>query len=98
MAYAAPPELGELSRKVFYKHYAPLALQNLGIRQQYPNCARTITTPVEACTWQNGGETKMLGSDLPIGAKVSTPWAQKNNVVFLRLTRYFFKMQPLSDI
>jgi hypothetical protein len=48
MAYAAPPELGELSRNVFYKHYAPLALQNLGIRQQYQNCARTITTPVEA--------------------------------------------------
>jgi hypothetical protein len=28
-------ELGELLRNVFYKHYAPLALQNLGIRQQY---------------------------------------------------------------
>jgi hypothetical protein len=34
--YVAPPELGELLRNVFYKHYAPLALQNLGIRQQYP--------------------------------------------------------------
>jgi hypothetical protein len=30
--YDAPPELGELLRNVFYKHYAPLALQNLGIR------------------------------------------------------------------
>jgi hypothetical protein len=35
MADVAPPELGELLRNVFYKHYAPLALQNLGIRQQY---------------------------------------------------------------
>jgi hypothetical protein len=35
MADAAPPELGELLRNVFYKHYAPLALQNQGIRQQY---------------------------------------------------------------
>jgi hypothetical protein len=35
MADVAPPELGKLSRNVFYKHYAPLALQNLGIRQQY---------------------------------------------------------------
>jgi hypothetical protein len=35
LADVAPPELGKLSRNVFYKHYAPLALQNLGIRQQY---------------------------------------------------------------
>jgi len=35
MADAAPPELGELLRNVFYKHSAPLALQNQGIRQQY---------------------------------------------------------------
>jgi hypothetical protein len=42
MADVAPPELGELLRNVFYKHYAPLALQNLGIRQQYQNCARTL--------------------------------------------------------
>ena len=37
MADAAPPELGELLRNVFYKHYAPLALQNLAILQQYQN-------------------------------------------------------------
>jgi hypothetical protein len=42
MADVAPPELGELLRNVFYKYYAPLALQNLGIRQQYQNCARTL--------------------------------------------------------
>ena len=35
MADVAPPELGELLRSVFYKHYAPPALQNQGIRQQY---------------------------------------------------------------
>jgi len=35
MADVAPPELGKLLRNAFYKHYAPLALQNLGIRQQY---------------------------------------------------------------
>jgi hypothetical protein len=35
MVDVAPPELGELLRNVFYKHSAPLALQNLGIRQQY---------------------------------------------------------------
>jgi len=35
LADAAPPELGELLRNVFYKHSAPLALQNQGIRQQY---------------------------------------------------------------
>jgi len=35
MADVAPPELGELLRNAFYKHYAPPALQNLGIRQQY---------------------------------------------------------------
>jgi len=29
------PELGKLLRNVFYKHYAPPALQNLGFRQQY---------------------------------------------------------------
>jgi hypothetical protein len=34
MPYAAPP-LGELLCDVFYKHYAPLALQNQGIRQPY---------------------------------------------------------------
>jgi hypothetical protein len=34
-ADVAPPELGKLLRTVFYKHYAPLALQNLGNRQQY---------------------------------------------------------------
>ena len=33
--YVAPPELGKLLRNVFYKHSAPLALQNPGIRQQY---------------------------------------------------------------
>jgi len=33
MQYSAPPELGELLRNVFYKHYAPLALQNQVIRQ-----------------------------------------------------------------
>jgi hypothetical protein len=32
MADVAPPELGKLLRN-FYKHYAPLALQNLGNRQ-----------------------------------------------------------------
>jgi hypothetical protein len=40
MPYVAPPELGELLRNVFYKHYAPLALQNLGIRQHYQSCGR----------------------------------------------------------
>jgi tricorn protease-like protein len=35
MADVTPTELGELLRNVFYKHIAPLALQNLGIRQQY---------------------------------------------------------------
>jgi hypothetical protein len=38
MADVAPPELGDLLRNVFYKYYAPLALQNLGIRQQYQSC------------------------------------------------------------
>jgi len=42
MADVAPPELGKLLHNVFYKHYAPLALQNLRIRQQYQNCARTV--------------------------------------------------------
>ena len=32
MADAAPTELGELLRNVFYKHYAPLALHNQGRR------------------------------------------------------------------
>jgi hypothetical protein len=41
MADVAHPDLGKLLRNVFYKHYAPLALKNLGIRQQYQNCART---------------------------------------------------------
>ena len=36
MPYVAPPELEELLCNVFYKHSAPLALQNQGIRQQYP--------------------------------------------------------------
>jgi hypothetical protein len=35
VADVAPPKLGELLRNVFYKHYAPLALQNRGIHQQY---------------------------------------------------------------
>ena len=35
MADVAPPELGKLLPNVFYKHYAPPALQNMGIRQQY---------------------------------------------------------------
>ena len=35
MADVAPPELGKLLRNVFYKHYAPPALQNMGICQQY---------------------------------------------------------------
>ena len=35
LPYAAP-ELGKLSCNVFYKNTAPLALQNWGIRQQYP--------------------------------------------------------------
>ena len=34
-ADVAPPELGKLLRNVFYKHYAPPALQNQGIRHQY---------------------------------------------------------------
>src|SRR5215510_2456742 len=37
MADAAPPELGELLCNVFYKHSAPLALQNQGIHLM---CAR----------------------------------------------------------
>jgi len=37
MADVAPPELGKLLHNVFYKHYAPLALQNLRIRRQYQN-------------------------------------------------------------
>ena len=37
----APPELGELLPNVFYKHYAPPALQNLGIRQRYPKPPRS---------------------------------------------------------
>ena len=40
MADAAPPELGELLRNVFYKHSAPLALQNQGVRQRYPERRR----------------------------------------------------------
>ena len=43
MADVVPPELGELLRNMFYKHYAPLALQNLRIRQQYKDCARTVS-------------------------------------------------------
>jgi hypothetical protein len=35
MEDAAPPELGALLRNIFYKHSAPLALQNQGVRQQY---------------------------------------------------------------
>jgi hypothetical protein len=35
MADVALPELGELLRNMVYKHYAPLALQNLGVSQQY---------------------------------------------------------------
>ena len=42
MADVAPPELGKLLRNVFYKHSAPLALQNLGSRQQYLHCFRAI--------------------------------------------------------
>ena len=42
MPYAAPPELGELLCNVFYKHYAPLALQNQVVRQQYQTLERTI--------------------------------------------------------
>jgi hypothetical protein len=41
MADVAPTELGELLRNVFYKHYAPLALQNRGIRQQHQLPDRT---------------------------------------------------------
>jgi len=40
----------------------------------------------------------MLCINLSIGAKVPTSWAQKNDVVFLRFTQYFFKMQALSII
>ena len=42
MADVAPPELGRLLPNVFYKHYAPLALQNPGIRQQYQDSRRSI--------------------------------------------------------
>jgi hypothetical protein len=42
MKYVAPTELGELLRNVFYKHYAPLALQNLGTRQRYYTSRRSI--------------------------------------------------------
>jgi hypothetical protein len=41
MVDAAPPELGELLRNVFYKHYAPLALQNQGICLQYQDSRRS---------------------------------------------------------
>ena len=44
MADVAPPEPGKLSPNVFYKHYAPPALRNLGIRRQYQKCARTQKT------------------------------------------------------
>jgi len=40
----------------------------------------------------------MLCINLSIGAKVPTSRAPKNNVVFWRLTQYFFKMQALSII
>jgi hypothetical protein len=43
MADVAPPELGVLLRNVFYKHYAPLALQNLGSPQQYQMWVRRTT-------------------------------------------------------
>jgi hypothetical protein len=46
MVDVAPSELGELLRNVFYKHYAPLALQNLGIRQQYQFLRRRRTEPI----------------------------------------------------
>jgi hypothetical protein len=36
VTHVAPTELGEISRNAFYKHSAPLALRNEGIRQQYP--------------------------------------------------------------
>jgi hypothetical protein len=39
-------ELGELLCDVFYKHYAPLALQNQGIREQYQRGGRAA--PQEA--------------------------------------------------
>jgi hypothetical protein len=35
MEDVAPPELEELLRNEFYKHCAPPALQNRGIRQPY---------------------------------------------------------------
>jgi hypothetical protein len=31
----APTELGEILRNAFYKHSAPMALRNWGIRQRY---------------------------------------------------------------
>ena len=52
------PELGKLLHNVFYKHYAPLALQNLRIRQQHQNCTRTTLIRSErACQFscQIGG-------------------------------------------
>jgi len=35
VTHFAPTELGNMSRNVFYKHSAPPALRNYGIRQQY---------------------------------------------------------------
>jgi len=43
MRLSQAPELGKLLHNVFYKHYAPLALQNLRIRHQYKNCARSVS-------------------------------------------------------
>jgi hypothetical protein len=42
VSHVAPTELGKLLRNVFYKHFAPLALQNLGIRQQYQDSPHSI--------------------------------------------------------
>ena len=48
MPYVAPPELGELLRNVFYKHYAPLALQNLGSRRSISHRRTPYAAALEA--------------------------------------------------
>jgi hypothetical protein len=42
-SHVAPTELGWILRDAFYKHSAPLALRDYGIRQQYRVGARDRT-------------------------------------------------------
>ena len=56
VAHVAPPELGEVLRNGFYKHSAPPALWNQGIRRQYP-ARRKLTKWLQSivkfsCIWK----------------------------------------------